>query len=868
MNTFWRDLRYGARMLGKHKGFTLVAVLSLALGIGANTALFSLMDAVLLRMLPVQDPERLTLFEWRAGEKYRGGGMRGTFMPTEPGTRGASIFRLETINRLRAEQAQATDSPLETLFAYAPLYELTTTFRQQAETVSGQGVSGNYYAGLGVTAMAGRVIGEDDDRVDAQPVAVLSHHYWQKSMGGDLSVIGQPLMINRKQFTIIGVTPPGFVGSLQVDHRADVTVALAMEKQLLGERSAAASADRPELWWAFMMGRLKPGATREQARESLNGVFRALALEAMPPPRRETDVARENLPAEQHPRLIARAGGQGPMEIRTMTARTIYGLLAVVVAVLLLACANVANLLLARAAMRDAEISLRLAMGAGRWRIIRQLLTESMLLSLLGGATGVLFALWGQSALVALSSRAVDFLPVGLELRTDLRVLAFTLVVSLLTSLLFGLIPAWRATRVDLHGALKQGARGTAAMSGLSKGLIMAQVAISLVLLTGAGLFLRTVRNLEHVNAGFNQENLLLFELRPDQNGYAGEKLAQFYQRLLARMDALPGVRAATFGTVPLLAQNTWNTVILLPGESERSGAEHLANRQMMRENYFATMEIPLLRGRIFTAADDSHALPVGIVNQTFSRKFFPHGDALGQRMTDTDNKRIIEIVGVVGDTRYSSQREEIAPLLFTPWGQELDNLGNAHFAVRTAGEPTALAGAIRQIVRETDSNLPLMEFKTQVALAHEILGQERLYARLLSFFGVLALALAAVGLSGVLSYSVSRRTREIGIRMALGARAGNVLRLVIGQGLRLVLAGAALALLSGYGLKRLWQSELNNKRSWQKELADMLYGVEAADPLTISLALVLLAAVALLACWIPARRAARVDPMMALRCE
>ena len=794
--------------------------------------------------------------------------MRGTFIPTEPGTRGASMFQPDILAKLRAEQTKNTDSPLASLFTYAPLYGLTAVYQKQAESIKGQGVSGNYYAGLGVSPMMGRTINESDDQPSAPPVVVLSHHYWQNSLGANPAVLGQEITINQKPFTIIGVTPPGFVGALQVDSRPDISVPLSFEPMLMGERTGMATAERPAIWWVHLMGRLKPGATLEQARESLNGTFQAMALDVMPAPKRDKDIAKDKLDPQEYPRLIVRSGSQGAMEIRSMAAKTIYVLFAVVIAVLLIACANVANLLLARAALRGPEISLRLAVGAGRWRLIRQLLTESVLLSVLGGVVGVVFAFWGKAALMALTSNSADFLPTDLELHLNGRVLAFTFGLSLLTGIVFGLVPAWRATSVDLNSALKQSKRTAPTVSRLSNGLIVLQVALSLLLLVGAGLFIRTLRNLQQVNLGFNQENLLLFELTPRQNGYKDEGLVRFYEQLTARLDSLPGVGAATFSTVPLIAYNTWNTRVLLPGEAENSSGEHDANLQKIRENNFAAMEIPLQRGRLFTSQDDRRAPFVGIVNQAFARKYFPNDDTLGKRITDAENKRPIEIVGIVGDTKYSSQREEIAPLLYTPWRQELDNVGNVHFALRTGAEPTALANTVRQIVREVDSNLPVGEFKTQVAQANEILGQERLYARLLSFFGLLALLLAAIGLSGVLAYSVVQRTNEIGIRMALGAQAGNVLRMVIWQGMKLVSLGIVVGVIGGYGLKRWWQSQMANDRAWQRQIADQLYGVSATDPLTLGAIALLLLLIALVACWLPARRAAQVDPLVALRHE
>ena len=867
MNSFWHDLRYGWRMLLKHKGFTTVAVLSLALGIGANTAIFSVVDAVLLKTLPVKEPERLVLFEWQAGRPFRVNGMSGTSnVPAPLGTKGLSLFRAEVFEKMRQARVAEPDSPLSDFFAFAPIRELTAVVDQQAEIIKGQAVSGGYYAGVAVQPAMGRGITDEDDKPGAAPVVVLSHQFWQERFGANPAIIGQPLKLNKQSFTVIGVMPPAFTGTLQVDYHPHVTVPLASEPLLLGENSNLGTANEPGVWWLNLMGRLKPGATYEQARDSLNGTFQAAALEVMPPPRKANQPAQ--IEPKDYPRLLVESGSRGMLDMRREYSTTIYGLFIVVALVLLIACANVANLLLARSALRSAEITTRLAVGAGRWRLVRQLLTESVLLAALGGAVGVLFAFWGKSALVALTDRGPRFLPTGVDLSLNWRVLVFTITVSLLTGALFGLAPAWRSTSLDLATSLKQSRRTTGVVSRLSKGLIVVQVALSLLLLVGAGLFIRTLYNLQRVNLGFNQGNLLVFNLQPKQGGYKDERLSQFYQQLLARLDTLPGVRAATFGRVALIANDNWFNDILLPGEIENTAAEHDTMRQMVRENYFATMEIPLLRGRGFTAQDDAHAPKVAIVSQTFARKFFPDDEVLGKRVTVLENKHEVEIVGVVADAKYESQREENPPLLYTPWQQEREVLGEMHFALRTTGEPTALAAAVRQVVRQLDSNLPVTEVSSQTARSQATLGQERLYARLLTFFGAAALLLAAIGLSGVLAYSVAQRTNEIGIRMALGAQTANVLRLVVWQGMRLVVLGLTVGGLAVYALKRLFASQYFGADAWQHQAAELLYGVTGTDPLVFGLIVGLLTIVALAACWLPARKAAKVDPLVALRYE
>src|ERR1044071_6962504 len=791
VETFLRDLRYGLRMLRRSPGVTAVAILSLALGIGANTALFSVVDAVLLKSLPVEDPERLLVFEWQAGKPFRLSGMSGTsHVDGPPGTRSLSLFRYDVFEKLHAAQAASTESPVSDLFAFAPLPELTAKLGDQAEIINGQAVSGNYFSSLRLNPALGRAITAEDDRPGAAPVVVLSYELWQDRFNADSSIIGQQLKLNQQSLTIIGVTPRGFNGTLQVDFHPVVTVPLAMEPLLRGDKSILGTPTKGGAWWLNVMGRLKRGATEEQVRQSLNSAFQTAALEAMPPPRKSSDPVQ--LAPKDYPRLIFEPGNRGMLDRRKSYAPTIYGLFIIVAVVLLIACANLANLLLARATMRRPEISIRVAVGAGRWPLIRQLLTGRLLLATLGGAVGVVFAFWGNSALVALTDNQTGLLPNGVQLSLNWRVLLFTLAVSLGTGVLFGLVPACRATSLDLSSTLKQSGRTTNRMSRFSKGLLVVQVAASALLLAGAGLFIRTLYNLQRVDLGFNPENLLVFRLQPERAGYKDERVVQFYQQLFERLDHLPEVGAATFARVELLANDNWIHGFLLPGETAASGAEHDTMRQLVRENYFATMEIPFLRGRAFTAQDNLNGPAVAIVNQTFQRQYFPNEEIVGKHVTILYREREVEIVGVVADAKYERQREQNQPLLYTPWQQEPKELGEMHFALRTTSDPPALSDRVREVVRELDSNLPVTEIGTQSARGEATLGQERLYARLLSFFGVLALVLAAIGLFGVLAYSVSQRTKEIGLRMAFGAQVAQVIRLVIWQGMKLVLLGLA----------------------------------------------------------------------------
>jgi len=867
MQTLWQDLRYGARMLLKQKGLTAIAVLSLALGIGANTALFSVVDAMLLKMLPVKEPDRLTLFKSLAPRGFGAGGYTGS-MGRDPATgqRIMTSFPYQSFLRFREQPGALSD-----VFAFGGV-GLNVIADGQADVARGQAVSGNYYAGLGVGAALGRTITDDDDRETASPVAVLSHRYWQRRFGGNPAVIGKQINLNNVVFTVVGVTPPGFEGTMQVGSSQDVSIPIAWEPKLHIDRQRSRIYGAG-IWWLRIMGRLKQGATAAAARAQLEGVFQQSVVEHRAARRAQAQASGSRpvppLDPKDYPRLELDPGGQGEMNVRGDFRRPLYLLLGVVALVLLVACANVANLLLARATTRQKEIGVRLALGASRWRLIRQLLTESVLLAISGAALGVLFALWIRDGLLAVSDWGGRGMR-ALEPQLDLRVLGFTFALSLLTGVIFGLAPAWRATKVDLTPALKDSARSSSAASRslLSRSLVVAQVSLSLLLLIGAGLFLRTLLNLQRVELGFNTSNLLLFSVEPSLIGYKDEKLARLYGQMAERFEAIPGSQAVTFSRVALLSQSMTTFDVYLrsalatapdaQGQIRPSGESHIHH---VRENFLEAMEIPLLAGRSFVALDDTRAPKVAVVNQTFARQFFPNENPVGKRFTfDSTKPDEIEIVGLAKDAKYDRQRSEIPATVYLPWRQHLGMMSFATYEVRTTGDPTAAVAAVRQAVREVDGNLPLNDIKTQIEQANETLRMERLFAKLLSIFGLLAQQLASIGLYGVMAYAVAQRTQEVGIRMALGASQRDVLKLILRQGMTLALLGVALGLAGAYSLTKYLES-------WM-DLNSRLYGVKITDPLTYGVISVLLTLVALSACYIPALRATKVDPMVALRCE
>jgi len=819
MQTLLQDLRYGARMLLKKPGFTAVAVLTLALGIGANTAIFSLIDAVLLKTLPVKDPEQLV-----ALTSVTGAGER------------KYSFSYPTFHDLRERNQVFAE-----IFAYDGL-ALHLSESGQTERVSGQLVSGNFFSGLGVKPLLGRVFSAEDDKSPgAHLVAILGHNLWRRRFASDPNVVGKTIHLNSYPFTVIGVAPPGFFG-VEVGASPDVWVSMMMQPQLSNGN------DRLRMRNNFgieIMARLKPGVSEQQAQVATDLLSQQINSEAP-----GISPGLRNFLLKQHVELLP--AGKGLSSLRTQFKRPLLILMGMVGLVLLIACANVANLLLARAAARQKEIAVRLALGASRFRLSRQLLTESLLLSLFGALFGLLFAFWATDLLVNLVARP----RFTLELQPDLRVLGFNLGVAVLTGILFGLAPAIQATRPDLTSALKSeipALAGAGRRFELRNILVVAQVALSLMLLVGAGLFVRTLQNLKGLGLGFRADKVLLLSMNPGLNGYKPDQASNFYAQLLERVKALPGVQSASMTDMPLLG-GAWVTGVSIEGYQSRPGQDTSVTAKKVEPVFFETMGIPLLLGRDFTASDGPGAPKVAIINETLARSFWGSENPIGKRIGVESAKPDSEIIGVIKDTKYRYLKEQIPRTVYVPLAQTEVRAWERVLHVRTTGEPKDLIAAIRNEARALDKDLPLYNVKTFTELTAEGILQERVVATLSSFFGLLALLLASIGLYGVMAYAVERRTREIGIRLALGAQTSKALKLVIGRGMALVAIGLVVGLAGALALTRF--------------IAGQLYGVGAADPATFVAISLLLTAVALVACYLPARRAMKVDPMVALRCE
>lgn len=843
-------MKFALRQLAQSPGFTAVAVLSLALGIGANTAVFSVMNAVLLARLPVPAPEELVIFNWLAEENVGPKSSSG-WRTREPGSKKntSTSFSFPTFEAFRKNPG-----PLAEVFAFAPAGGLNLNVDGVAEIVAGaQYATGTYHRGLGVQAAAGRLLGPADDDPAGEAVAVLSHRFWLRRFGGDPAAIGKKISVNGVPVTIVGVTAAGFSGTQQVGEVTDLTLPLVHEPRLSRAPWDSRSADN---WWVRIMGRLQPGATLPQAAASLQGVFQETARGALSvstlPGAPAVDPAKIPLPE-----LRAVPGGQGLYEARRNYEKSLRLLLGVVGLVLLVACANVANLLLARGAARRREIAVRLALGASRARLVRQLLAESVLLAGLGAAGGLAVAVWGSRALLAM--QPFGNANVHLELALDWRVLGFASAAALATGLVFGLAPALRATKLNLTEEFQGGARtlGGGARSTLARSLLVVQVALSLVLLVGAGLFVRTLRNLQAVDVGFNREQLLLFQLNAAATGANGAQSFAFYQRLRDRFAALPGVRSATFSRIAPLSQSNWTIGVTVPGYTPTAMFESV-QMNGLGADYLATLELPLLRGRDFTARDQDPAAPkVAIVNQAFAKKYFGTEDVLGRRfqLGRSAGSTECEIIGLVRDAHYSDVKSTPRPTAFQPYAQLGSNsAGVGHFVVRFTGSEAATTAALRAAARDIDAAVPITNLRTQEQQIDRLFAQERLFASLCSVFGGLALLLCAVGLYGLMSYSVVRRTGEIGLRMALGALPRTVLAMVVRESLGLVVLGVLLGLGAAWGATHL--------------ITSLLFGLTGTDPVSYAVGALALLVVGTLACLLPARRAARIAPMQALRTE
>ena len=819
-----QDLRYGVRMLRTHKGFTCVVVLTLALGIGANTAIFSVVNALLLRALPVKAPEELVLL---ATVNHQGPAYNFSYPLYELLRDGNHNF--------------------SALFVTTDISKDMMNAGTEAEFIRVQEVSGNFFSALGVQAALGRTLTPEDDRESPpQPAAVISHSFWQRRFGADPAVIGKTIPFGNSPVTIVGVTPPGFFGISPGEH--------------------------PDLWWSVqrrhfkslknagrsffhLMGRLSAGASRVQAQAELDVTFQR-HLASLKWAGANWDEAERRLFFER--KLELQSGAAGYTDLRRQFSRSLWLLMTAVGLVLLVACANIATLLLARAAARQREFAVRNALGAGRLRLVRQLLTESLLLAALGGASGLLLAQWGTRALLVLMQFQAD--SVSFSVAPDVRVLLFTLAIAVLTGLLFGLVPALRSSRIDLSSALKSTASsvaGDAARQRLNQALVVAQVALSLVLLIGAALFIRTLGKLKAADAGFNRENVVVFNLDFTQD--LRPRHLTLYQELLARLETLPGVRASGLSSDFLLGQPCCNRdMILVEGYAASPSQDLSCDVFEVSLRFFETVGTPLISGRSFgppdeRSADSANTPQIAIINQAMARRYFGDANPIGHRFHSTFHpEQKIEIVGVVKDVRHRSLRELSRPAFYLPLlrapGREIS------FALRTMSDARALIGSLRQVAREIHPAMQVRDVRSLNDVVNTALHQERVLAQLGGFFSLFALALACLGLYGVLSFSVVQRTREIGVRIALGAQRKDVLALVVGQGLKLALLGVALGIAAAWAVTRFVES--------------LLYDVTATDPVVFVGVSALLLLVAMLASWLPARRATKLDPMTALRHE
>ena len=841
-----QDIRYALRMMAANPLFTATAALSLALGIGANTAIYSFMEAILMRSLPVANPHRLAVLKWHA--------------PRRPGVMKSgmgSMFRYgkagrESPNFPYAAYEVLRDNPalFSTMFGYTSVQNFNVMVGGEAESIPGGFVSGNYFSGLGVPPAAGRLLLEDDDRPGTPATVVLAYPYWQRRFKGDPSAMGRSIRINGLPFTIAGVAAPGFFG---VDPQTNPAFFLAIH-QIPPLSTNPAAQDRSHFldknfYWIEMMIRLRPGITLEQAQAALRTQFHSFAASTAATPK----------DAEILPELALAPAGAGLDSLRRQYSEPLYVLMAMVGLILAIACANLANLLLARTSARRREIAVRLSLGAGRWRIVRQMLTESVLLAVAGGAMGLLVAFAGIRMITWLIANGRENFTLHASLNWP--VLGFTFALSVASGLVFGVTPALQSTKTDFTSALKEGRSQGWGRTGhrfqprLGHVLMVAQIAVSLILVIGAGLFIRTLSNLHSVDVGFNRENILLVSINGRQAGYRDAALARFYSGLLDRFREIPGVRSATASNFPLVAQYVNNPEVTIPGRpsSQRSTTECLN----IDPAFLETMEIPVVLGRGLQR-EDLAAPAVAVVNEKFASTFFPGENPLGRQFAlgggPDDHAALSMIVGVSRNAHYNSLQESVEPVVYVPYTQSVADLRGMFFELRTAGDPFRPVGAVRRIVHDASPDVPITEVTTQALRIEQTISQERTFANLGACFAVLALLIASVGLYGAMAYAVARRTGEIGIRMALGAQRWSMIAMV----LREVVVLTAVGLLIGYGTAHFTTHLLES----------FLYGIMPNDSLAVTAAIAILLAASVAAGYAPAWRASRIDPAAALRNE
>lgn len=834
-----QDLRYALRTLRKSPVFTAVAVLTLALGIGANTAIFSLINAVMLRLLPVQHPEQLVLLT----DPSQSGVAADT---TEHGVR--SILSYPEFEELRSQNTVfsgliAAQSEVSDSDVFQGINTAARSVKAHTELVSG-----DFFRVLGVQPIMGRVFTSAEDQAPGRnPVAVASYGYWQRAFAGNPQIVGSTIRVGQGIFQIVGVTPPGFRGIL-VGSNADLWFPITMQAQVLPGRNYLKPRDT---LWLQVMGRLAPGMSRKAAEAGINTIFhqslRNLAG-ALPTQRQRQEMMNE--------KIELRPGSRGASELRGEFSDPLILLMAMVGVVLLIACANIANLMLARANGRQREIGVRLALGAARRRLIRQLVTESLLVAFIGGVLGICLSVVGTRLLLALVSTGVNDL--GLEVPLDYHVFVFTATISVMTGLAFGLVPAFRSTRLDINRSLAANARNSIGGRGrvrTGRILVVVQVALSLVLLMGGALFVRSLQNMLLQNLGYDRDHLLMVSVDPAAAGYKASVLPAMYERLRAELRTVPAVRSVTVAAEDLFTGDSGDH-LAIEGSPVRDPEQLKARWTEIGADYFKTLRTPVLRGREIDSADAARAAPVCVINESFLRRFFPDLNAIGKHITDQypTTRETFQIIGVVADTKEHSLDEKIEPRFYANISHPIGTVGGLTFLLSSSGEPDSIASQVHKVLSQFDANLPILSIRTVNQQIERRLVTERLVTDLAAFFALLALMMAAIGLYGVMSYSTTQRTTEIGIRMALGASATGVMRMVLTEAVRVVTIGVVIGLPCSVAAARV--------------ISSRLYGVTAADPVSIATATFIVLAAALLAGYVPAHRASRVDPMASLRHE